>query len=52
MMEPFTSEEVYDDLDITPAQLKDIGQAVTGLDDVFADGFESGDTTQWDGTTP
>lgn len=52
MMEPFTSEEVYDDLDITPAQLKDIGQAVTGFDDVFADGFESGDTSLWDSTTP
>jgi hypothetical protein len=52
LMEPFSSIYVFDQLDITPAQLKDIGQQVTGLDSIFSDGFESGDTTSWDGTVP
>ena len=52
LMEPFTSEEVFDQLDLTPAQFKDVGHTVTGYDSVFADGFESGDTTNWDTSTP
>jgi hypothetical protein len=52
LMEPFSSIYVFDQLDITPAQLKDIGQQVTGLDGIFSDGFESGDTTSWDSTVP
>ena len=53
LMEPYTSPYIpFDELDITPAQLQDVGFAVTGLDGIFSDGFESGDTTSWDGTAP
>lgn len=52
LMEPFTSEEVFDQLDLTPAQFKDVGHTVTGFDSVFADGFESGDTSGWSNATP
>jgi len=51
-MEPFTSEDVFDQVDLTPAQFKDVGHTVIGGDDIFADGFESGDTTGWDNTVP
>ena len=51
-MEPAVSPGLFDQLDLTPAQLKDIGHTVTGLEDIFADGFETGDTDQWDNTAP
>jgi len=50
LMEPFTSPDVFDQLDLTPAQFKDVGHTVTGFDEVFADGFETGDATNWDTT--
>ena len=52
LMEPFTSLEVFDQLDLTPAQFKDVGHTIAGFDEVFADGFETGDTTNWDTTSP
>lgn len=52
LMEPADNEDVFDQVDLTPAQFKDVGHTVTGLDNIFADGFESGDTTSWDGTVP
>jgi len=52
LMEPFTSPDVFDHLDLTPAQFKDVGHTITGFDEVFADGFETGDTTNWDVTSP
>lgn len=52
LMEPFTSPDVFDQLDLTPAQFKDVGHTITGFDEVFADGFETGDTTNWDATSP
>ncbi len=51
LMEPFDNEAVFNEVDLTPWQFKDVGHTIFG-DDVFADGFETGDTTQWDGTTP
>ena len=51
-MEPFTSVDVFDQLDLTPAQFKDVGHTINGFDGVFADGFETGNTTRWDATTP
>ena len=52
LMEPFTSPNIFDELDLTPAQLKDVGHTVNGFDNVFADGFESGNTSAWDITSP
>jgi len=52
LMEPADNEDVFDDVDLTPAQFKDVGHTITGLDEVFADGFETGDTTEWDNTAP
>jgi hypothetical protein len=52
LMEPFTSPDIFDELDLTPAQLRDVGHTVNGFEEIFADGFESGDTTSWDNTTP
>lgn len=52
LMEPAVSPGLFDQLDLTPAQLKDVGHTVTGLDDIFADGFESEDTSEWDNTVP
>jgi len=53
LMEPFTSVNIhYNEVDLTPAQLRDVGHTVNGFDDIFADGFESGDTTVWSSTTP
>jgi hypothetical protein len=52
LMEPFDSEDVFDDVDLTPALFKDVGHTIVGGANIFADGFETGDTTQWDGTTP
>ena len=53
LMEPFTSIYIrYNEVDLTPAQLKDVGHTIAGFDEVFADGFETGDTTNWDTTSP
>lgn len=52
LMEPFTSEDVFDQLDLTPAQLEDVGHTLIGVAAVFADGFENGDTTAWSSTVP
>jgi len=52
LMEPFTSPDIFDELDLTPAQLRDVGHTVNGFEEIFADGFESGDTSLWDSTTP
>ena len=52
LMEPFDNEDVFDDVDLTPAQFRDVGHTITGLDSVFEDGFESGDTLRWDSTVP
>ena len=52
LMEPFTSPDVFDQMDLTPAQFKDVGHTITGADVVFFDGFETGDTTNWDGSSP
>ncbi len=52
LMEPFTSVDVFDQLDLTPAQFKDVGHTVTGFTEIFADGFESNDTGAWSSTTP
>lgn len=52
LMEPFTSPDVFDQLDLTPAQFKDVGHTIIGADEVFADGFETGDTTRWAATSP
>ena len=52
LMEPFTSLTIFDELDLTPAQLKDVGHTVTGLDDVFSDDFESGNTDAWSTVVP
>ncbi len=52
LMEPFTSPDVFDQLDLTPAQFKDVGHTITGFDEVFADGFESGTTSAWSSASP
>ena len=52
LMEPFTSPDVFDQLDLTPAQFKDVGHTIIGADEVFADGFETGDTTAWSSASP
>jgi len=52
LMEPFTSPDIFDELDLTPAQLRDVGHTVNGFEEIFADGFESGDTSLWDSTAP
>jgi len=52
LMEPFTSPDIFDQLDLTPAQLKDVGHTVVGFDVVFNDDFESGDTSAWGGSSP
>ena len=52
LMEPFTSVDVFDQLDLTPAQFRDVGHTVLGFEDVFADGFESGGTGEWSNTAP
>lgn len=51
LMEPFDNEDVFDQVDLTPAQFKDVGHTIVG-GDIFVDGFESGDTTAWSTTTP
>lgn len=52
LMEPFTSPDIFDELDLTPAQLKDVGHTVIGYEVVFNDDFESGDTGDWTNTSP
>ncbi len=53
LMEPFTSEDIiFDETDITPAQLKDVGHTLTSEEDAFFDGFESGNTSGWTSTVP
>jgi len=51
LMEPFDNEDVFDDVDLTPAQFKDVGHTIV-FPGIFTDGFESGDTTAWDNTVP
>jgi len=51
LMEPFTSVDIFDELDITPAQMQDVGHTVV-FPEVFADGFETGDTSQWSSSLP
>ncbi len=52
LMEPFDNEDVFDSVDLTPVQFKDVGHTIIGLAEVFADGFETGDTSMWDSATP
>ncbi len=52
LMEPFDNEDVFDDVDLTPAQFKDVGHTIVGGEIIFADGFESNDTGAWSSTTP
>jgi hypothetical protein len=53
LMEPAATEDfIYDQVDLTPAQLKDVGHTIFGTDSIFTDGFESGDTTAWSNTVP
>lgn len=52
LMEPFTSEDVFDQVDLTPAQLKDVGHTLTAGNGIFSDGFESGNTLDWTSTVP
>ncbi len=49
LMEPNISVTLGTDLDITPAQLEDVGHRLIRL---FADGFEAGDTSAWTATVP
>lgn len=43
LMEPFTSVDVFDQVDLRPAQFRDVGHTITGFDEIFSDGFESED---------
>jgi hypothetical protein len=52
LMEPFTSPTVFGELDLTPAQLKDVGHTVNGFDAIFDDGFESGGVSIWTSPAP
>ncbi|MCU0304343.1 MAG: hypothetical protein MUC56_09840 [Thermoanaerobaculales bacterium] len=52
LMEPFLSATLFDEVDLTPAQFRDVGHTVIGLDEIFADSFESGNTSGWSSTTP
>ena len=47
-MEPSITPELTDDVDLTLEHFTDIGWLL-GL---FADGFESGNTTRWSTTVP
>lgn len=49
LMEPGISVTLGTDLDITPAQLNDVGHRIIYI---FQDGFEAGDTSAWTGTVP
>jgi hypothetical protein len=52
LMEPFTTEDEYNEVDMTPGLFEDIGWTLVGGDLIFEDGFESANTTAWSGTTP
>jgi len=52
LMEPFASDTLFNDLDMTPDLLWDVGHTIIGVEVVFHDGFESGDTGAWANTTP
>ncbi|MEN8164670.1 MAG: PA domain-containing protein [Acidobacteriota bacterium] len=52
LMEPFTTEDEYNEVDMTPGLFEDIGWTLIGGDLIFEDGFESGDSTGWDNTVP
>ncbi len=48
-MEPAITPDLTDDVDLTLQQYEDIGWTLV---DIFADGFESGDVTEWSSSTP
>jgi hypothetical protein len=52
LMEPFDNEDVFDQVDLTPAQFMDVGHTIVGGGDIFADGFESNSTGAWSNTVP
>ncbi len=52
LMEPFTTEDEYNEVDMTPGLFEDIGWTLAGRDLIFEDGFESGGSTGWDITIP
>lgn len=52
LMEPADNEDVFDDVDLTPYQFKDVGHTIVGGENIFADGFETGNTGAWSNTTP
>lgn len=47
LMEPFTWDGQYNKVDITPALYEDIGWILIPADQIFVDGFESGDAGGW-----
>lgn len=49
LMEPSITSDLTDDVDLTLEQFKDIGWL---LNEIFTDGFESGDTALWSATSP
>ncbi len=49
LMEPGISVTLSTDLDITPAELEDVGHRLIFI---FADGFEAGDTSAWSDEVP
>ncbi len=52
LMEPFLGPELLDDVDMTPDLFIDLGHTIFGAEDIFADGFELGDTSAWSGVSP
>lgn len=49
LMEPAITPALTDDVDLTLEQFLDIGWTLAAI---FADGFESGNTTEWSATVP
>lgn len=52
LMEPFTNEDEFNNVDMTPGLFRDIGWITVGSDVLFNDGFESGDTSAWSSVSP
>jgi len=52
LMEPFTNDDDFNEVDLTPAFFEDIGWTLIPADFIFGDGFETGDTGKWSSAVP